>query len=126
MEDYDGIIFLVSIIAVIIGAVILIRYLISISAKYKDDNKKDERVEIIDEFEKRVLEVTVVDMQCAAVVKGTKNPKAASEYIVFFKTQDGRIIERHVDEEMYFCFDIGMQGRLTLSDNVIYSFEAYN
>mgnify|MGYP006336766191 FL=1 len=68
MEDYGAIIFLVSIIAVIIGAVILIRYLISISAKYKDDNKKDERVEIIDEFEKRVLEVTVVDIDRKSVV----------------------------------------------------------
>ena len=126
MEDYGAIIFLVTIFAIIIGAIFFVRYLIAISAKYKDDNKKDERVEIIDEFEKRELEVTVVDMQCAAIVKGTKNPKAVSEYIVFFRTQDGSITERHVDEEMYFCFDIGMQGRLTLSDNVIYSFEAYN
>ena len=127
MDDFSFVIFLIAIVSAGIGMTFLIRYLLSISKKYKnDDGKKDESSEIIDIFEKKEIPVTVVDMQCSAVVKGIKNPKAVNEFTVFFRCENNEILEFSVDEEMYFGFDIGMKGILTVSDNILYGFEPYN
>ena len=124
MDNFSAVLFVVAVFGAVIGGGIFIRYLLSISAKYRnDDDKVDERVEIIEEFEKREIDVTVVDMQCTASVVGTKSPKAVNAYVVIFESESDGIMKIPVDEDMYFCFDIGMKGRLTLSGNVIYGFD---
>ena len=80
----------------------------------KPKKKKVERVQV---------RATVVDQACGTKLVGIKILKLVKEFVVVFRTEDGKILELNVKEGMYDGFEIGQTGILTLVDGALYSFK---
>ena len=74
------------------------------------------------EFSHEELRATVIDQSYTVQMVGTKTPKAAKRFCVFFETENGNTLSFQVPEEMYDGFEKGQTGLLTIVDGQLYGF----
>ncbi|MBQ9085380.1 MAG: hypothetical protein IJY24_06990 [Clostridia bacterium] len=87
--------------------------------------EEDARLEREPEYTE--LYVTVTALACSAHSvghQGHKLPKSERVFSVCFTDSEGKQLQLSVSEEMYFAFEEGQEGILTLVDGELYSFVA--
>ena len=89
--------------------------------KHKKEHPEiDERT--IFDYESKDVHVKVIDLSCAVLSEGHRQPRTFNEFLVTFETDEGQILKFRVDEEMYNGFEKGQLGILTVTDSTIYGF----
>ena len=106
--DFIAIIFIVFIVVFCVIAMIRGR---KRDKTYKQQLEEElKKVPKIDE----TIHVEVVDQKCFVTSEGTKLPKTAQNFVIFFQDDHGEILKIPVEEDIYDAFEIGQVGKFTL------------